>query len=136
MKASVQPSSGTGTGLRSGYSGIGSGPGSAVPSGSAAVTSSWTAAQQTRENIERALRTNEATNNSGYATLQSLGKQREVIQNSLSNVDATHQHLTDSRQVIHDIRMGVYKEWLVKGCVVAFLVLLIILIIYSKFIRK
>ncbi|KPA74305.1 putative mitochondrial Qa-SNARE protein [Leptomonas pyrrhocoris] len=128
MKTSVQPAN-SAAGLRSGYSGIGSGPGAAVPSSS-------TASQQTRDNIERALRTNESTNNSGYATLQSLGKQREVIQNSLQNVDSTHQHLTDSRQVIHDIRMGVYKEWLIKGCVVAFLLLLIVLIIYSKFIRK
>lgn len=129
MKSSVQPSNNA-AGLRSGYSGLGRGP------GSAAVASSSTAAQQTRENIERALRTNELTNNSGYATLQSLGKQREVIQNSLANVDSTHQHLTDSRQVIRDIRMGVYKEWLIKGCVLTFLVLLIILIIYSKFIKK
>ena len=129
MKSSVQ-SSNNAVGLRSGYSGLGSGP------GSAAVASSSTAAQQTRENIERALRTNESTNNSGYATLQSLGKQREVIQNSLANVDSTHQHLTDSRQVIRDIRMGVYKEWLIKGCVLTFLVLLIVLIIYSKFIKK
>lgn len=141
MKSSVQPAGGPG-GLRSGYSGISGGPGGAVPAGSgvggggAAVPSSSTAAQQTRENLERALRTNEATNNSGYATLQSLGKQREVIQNSLANTESTRQHLSDSRQVIHDIRMGVYKEWLIKGGVIAFLVLLVVLIIYSKFIRK
>ncbi|AYU76241.1 Qa-SNARE protein [Leishmania donovani] len=148
MKASVQPSTAAAAetqrapqlaaaaNLQSGYSGIGSGPSAAVPPADSAVISSSTTAQQTRENIERALRMNEATNNSGYATLQSLGKQREVIQNSLNTVDSTHQHLSDSRQVIRDIRMGVYKEWLIKGCVVAFLMLLIVVIIYSKFIRK
>ncbi|CBZ23683.1 conserved hypothetical protein [Leishmania mexicana MHOM/GT/2001/U1103] len=149
MKVSVQPSTpataeahraphrATAANLQSGYSGIGSGPGAAVPpANSTVISSSSTTAQQTRENIERALRMNEATNNSGYATLQSLGKQREVIQNSLDTVDSTHQHLSDSRHVIHDIRMGVYKEWLIKGCVIAFLVLLIVVIVYSKFIRK
>ncbi|KPI83486.1 putative Qa-SNARE protein [Leptomonas seymouri] len=135
MKTSMQPPNKE-AGLRSGYSGVDSGPGNAVPPGGAAVASSSTAAQQTRANIERALHMNESTNTSGYATLQSLGKQREVIQNSLNNVDSTQQHLTDSRQVIHDIRMGVYKEWLIKGCVIVFLVLLVLLIIYSKFIRK
>ncbi|GET86071.1 hypothetical protein, conserved [Leishmania tarentolae] len=148
MKASMQPSTATAAetqgapslatavNLQSGYSGIGSGLGAAVPPANSSIISSSSAAQQTRANIERALRMNESTNNSGYATLQSLGKQREVIQNSLHTVDSTHQHLSDSRQVIHDIRMSVYKEWLVKGCVIAFLVLLIVLIIYSKFIRK
>ncbi|KAG5507196.1 hypothetical protein JIQ42_06602 [Leishmania sp. Namibia] len=148
MKASVQPSTSaaaarsggapqytTSANLRSGYNDIGSGLSAAVPPANSTITSS-TAAQQTRDNIERALRMNEATNNSGYATLQSLGKQREVIQNSLSTVDSTHQHLSDSRQVIREIRMGVYKEWLIKGCVVCFLLLLIVPIIYSKFIRK
>ncbi|CAG9569005.1 putative Qa-SNARE protein [Leishmania major strain Friedlin] len=146
MKASVQPSTAAAaevqrapqnaaaSNLQSGYSGIGSGPSAAVPPANSAVISST--AQKTRENIERALRMNEATNNSGYATLQSLGKQREVIQNSLDTVDSTHQHLSDSRQVIRDIRVGVYKEWLIKGCVISFLVLLIVIIIYSKFIRK
>ncbi|CAJ1017349.1 Snare region anchored in the vesicle membrane C-terminus, putative [Leishmania lindenbergi] len=146
MKTSVQsstaataglggvPRSSAVTNLRSGYSSIGSDP--AVPPANSIVIPSSTAAQQTRENIERALRMNEATNSSGYATLQSLGKQREVIQNSLSTVDSTHQHLSDSRQVIRDIRMGIYKEWLIKGCVIAFLLLLIVVIIYSKFIRK
>ncbi|KAG5486208.1 hypothetical protein LSCM1_07328 [Leishmania martiniquensis] len=148
MKASVQPSTSTAAArsggasqftpsanLRSGYSDIGGGSGAAVPPSNTIATSS-TAAQQTRENIERALRINESTNSSGYATLQSLGKQREVIQNSLNTVDLTQQHLSDSRHVLRDIRMGVYKEWLVKGCVISFLLLLIVLIIYSKFIRK
>ncbi|KAG5510933.1 hypothetical protein JKF63_06434 [Porcisia hertigi] len=149
MKASVQPSGAaaaggggvprgpTGVDLRSGYIGIDSGLSAAVPPvNPTATASSSTAAQQTRENIERALRMNEATNNSGYATLQSLGKQREVIQNSLNTVGLTHQHLSDSRQVIRDIRMGVYKEWLIKGSVIAFLLLLILVIFYSKFIQK
>lgn len=94
-----------------------------------------TAAQQTTDNLERALRMTETANTSGYATLQSLGKQRETIHRSINTVDATHQHLQDSRQVIRDIRMGVYKEWIIKGGIIAFLVFLIIMIIYSKFIR-
>lgn len=93
------------------------------------------ASQEASENLRRALRVNEATNRTGYATLQSLGQQRETIQHSIDTVGVTNQHLQDSRQVIRDIRWSVYKEWILKGGVIAVLVLLIILIFWSKFLR-
>lgn len=115
---------------------IGSGPPGGIDSNSTGGAYHSPAAQEASDNLRRALRTSEATNTTGYATMQSLGKQRETIQHSLHTVDGTHQHLQDSRQVIRDIRMQVYKEWLIKGSVVAVLVMLIIFIFWVKFLRK
>lgn len=93
-------------------------------------------AERTTENLRNALRINEATNESGYVTIGALGRQRETIQHSLQAVGETHNQLQDSRSIINRMRIAVYKEWFIKGCVIVSLVLLIILIFYVKFIRK
>lgn len=94
------------------------------------------AGQEVNENLRRALRISESTQSTGYATMQSLGRQREVIQNSLHTVDSTHQHLQESQQTIRSIRFQVYKEWCMKGCVLLALVAVIVLLFWSKFLRK
>ncbi|CCW65501.1 unnamed protein product [Phytomonas sp. EM1] len=93
-------------------------------------------AQRSNENLRRALRISESTNATGYATIHSLGRQRDTMQSTLESVEVTQGNLLESQAVIRNIRMGIYKEWLVKACVIVALVGLIVLIFWSKFIRK
>ncbi|KAG8340786.1 putative Snare region anchored in the vesicle membrane C terminus [Trypanosoma vivax] len=92
--------------------------------------------EETNTNLIRALRMNEATNESGYATIQQLGRQRETIAHSIENVNDVRGELHGARQIIRDIRMGVYKDWVLKGLVLFLLLLLDILLFYRKFLQK
>ncbi|CCW71659.1 unnamed protein product [Phytomonas sp. Hart1] len=92
--------------------------------------------QQSTDNIRRALRISESTNATGYTTINSLGKQRDILQNTIDSVGETQGNLMESQAVIRSIRMGIYKEWLTKGCVIVALLALIVLIVWLKFIRK
>ncbi|KAH9600041.1 hypothetical protein LSM04_009268 [Trypanosoma melophagium] len=91
---------------------------------------------ETNANLLRALRTSEATNDTGYSTLQQLGRQRECIGRTIESVDGTREELMGARRVIRDIRLSVYREWAVKGLVLVVLVLLDVILFYVKFIRK
>ncbi|RNF08519.1 putative Qa-SNARE protein [Trypanosoma conorhini] len=93
-------------------------------------------AADTNENLLRALRASEATNETGYATLQQLGRQKETIARTLAGVEGTREELSGARRTIRDIRVGVYKEWAVKGLVLLLLLLLDIVLFYVKFIRR
>ncbi|ORC86576.1 putative Qa-SNARE protein [Trypanosoma theileri] len=93
-------------------------------------------AAETNANLLRALRMSEATNDTGYSTLQQLGRQRECIGRTIESVDGTREELMGARRVIRDIRLSVYREWAVKGLVLVVLLLLDILLFYMKFIRR
>ncbi|RNF00125.1 putative Qa-SNARE protein [Trypanosoma rangeli] len=93
-------------------------------------------AEDTNENLLRALRVSETTNETGYATLQQLGRQKETIGRAVTGVEETLGELSGARRTIRNIRMGVYKEWAVKGLVLLVLMLMDCALFYVKFIRR
>lgn len=94
--------------------------------------------QQSRitDNLRRALSTNDRTNRVGYETVVVLGRQTEVLQNTLGNVGEARENLEDARRTMRAIRWGVYKEYLWKGLVIAVLFFWLCLVIYLRFIRR
>ena len=88
------------------------------------------------KNLHKALRTNEGTNAHGEAAIGSLGSQREIIQRSLNSVGDTNENLRTGKRVIREMRMALWKERIIKGAILAMLVLLIIFIIYEKWVKK
>ncbi|KEG06337.1 putative Qa-SNARE protein [Trypanosoma grayi] len=122
-------SSGGGSGAAAAAAAAAKGSGSDTVGGSHATT-------EANSNLLRALRMSEATNETGYATLQQLGRQKETIGRTLDSVGETRSELRGAQRTIRDIRMGVYKEWIVKGLVLLLLLLLDLVLFYTKFIRK
>nr|CCC91865.1 conserved hypothetical protein [Trypanosoma congolense IL3000] len=92
--------------------------------------------QETNENLLRALRINEATNESGYATIQQLSRQKETISNSIEQVEDTRDELRGAQRIIRDIRMQVYKEWAIKALVLILLFLVDVFLFYKKYLQK
>ena len=88
------------------------------------------------QNITKALRINESSNQEGEAAISSLGKQREVLQRTLSSVADTNDNLWQGRKILRDIKLAVWKERFIKSGIIAFLVSMILLIIYVKWLRK
>lgn len=93
-------------------------------------------AAKTKEALHRAIRINESSNDAGQDALSSLGKQRETIQRSIETVDNTNDNLRGSRRVLHDMKMALLKERVIKGITLVTLVLIIIIIIYVKWLRN
>ncbi|SCU68946.1 uncharacterized protein TEOVI_000725800 [Trypanosoma equiperdum] len=92
--------------------------------------------REANENLLRALRTNTSTNEAGYATMQELSRQKETITNSVEHVGETRGELREARRIIRDIRLRVYKEWVIKGLVLTLLFVLDVYLFYRKFLGK
>jgi hypothetical protein len=99
---------------------------------SAATTYSSSYAKEAHEALKRSLQLGELSNQHGESALQSLGKQRETIHNSLQNVEETHDALRGSRRALRDMRFAQWKEAGVKALVIAGLLGIIALIVWVK----
>eukprot|EP00744_Colponema_vietnamica_P011204 GILI01015759.1.p1 GENE.GILI01015759.1~~GILI01015759.1.p1 ORF type:complete len:162 (-),score=18.89 GILI01015759.1:80-565(-) len=86
--------------------------------------------------ITKALRINESTNNEGETAMTSLGKQREVLQRTVGAVHETNDNLWQGKRILRDMKLAMWKERIIKGGIIAFLLCLIFLIIYVKWIRR
>lgn len=93
-------------------------------------------AKDIKEKLTTAIRINESSNTEGESALQSLGKQRETIKRSIDNVETTHDNLRLGRRVIRDMKYAFMKEKVIKGLIIFFLLLVIFVIIYVKWIRR
>lgn len=102
-------------------------------------TSSRTAqnlARDTNDALTRAIRMNEMTNEVGGSALSSLGKQGETIQKSINTVEDTAMNLRDSRRTLRDMRVQYWKDRLGKALVILCLLMIIALIVYTKWFRR
>jgi hypothetical protein len=88
------------------------------------------------KNLHKALRVNEGTNQHGEAASAALGTQRETIQRSLNSVDETNENLRGGKRAIREMKMALWKERIIKGAILLMLVLLIIFIVYEKWVKK
>ena len=95
-----------------------------------------TYAQDAHEALKRSLQLAENSNTHGEHAIASLGKQREVIQHSLNNVDETHEALRGSRRALREMKFAQWKEAGVKGLVILGLIGIILFIIYAKWGKK
>ena len=84
----------------------------------------------------RALQTSERTNAMGEETAAALGAQRGTIERSLRHTDEMHDELRMGRTILRDMRRHLVKEKVIKGLVIACLLLCIWIIIYVKWIKK
>lgn len=92
-------------------------------------------AQEVHENLHQALRINESTISEGDSALGSLGKQRDTINHSLNEVEATSGNLREAKRVIREIRLAFLKERVIKGMILVMLLLIIGIIIYVKWLH-
>lgn len=103
-------------------------------SSSAPIDATFTSihSQNAHEAMKRSLQISEANNVHGEVALQALGKQREIIQISLNGVEETSENLRQSRRVIRDMRVNLWKEYAVKAGVILTLIGIICVIVYTK----
>eukprot|EP00758_Cryptobia_borreli_P001603 Tbor_TRINITY_DN2378_c0_g1::TRINITY_DN2378_c0_g1_i1::g.189::m.189 len=95
-----------------------------------------TTASEITRNLQSALRLNEGTNANAESTAGMLGVQRETLQRSIGAVNETNDNLRLGKRVIRDMKLAIWKERIVKGGIILFLVSIIIFIIYTKWIKK
>lgn len=92
--------------------------------------------QSAHENLQRAIRLSESTNQHGQSALTSLGKQGETITRSINAVEETQANLRESNRTLREMKMQVWKEFAIKALVIASLLVLIVIIIDVKWVRK
>ncbi len=105
-------------------------------SASASVKFTSSHAKDAHEALKRSLQLAELSNAHGDAAVRSLGVQREVIQNSLTNVDETHEGLRGSRRVLREMKFAQWKEAGVKGLIILGLIGIIVVIVWVKWGKK
>ena len=93
-------------------------------------------AKDAHEALKRSLQLAENSNIHGEHAIVSLGKQREVIQNSLNNVGETHETLRGSRRALREMKFAQWKEAGLKALVILGLVAIILFIIHAKWGKK
>ena len=89
-----------------------------------------------KDMLTSAIRITESTNAEGEDALRSLGQQRETLTRSVDHVDHTQMNLKVGKKTLREIRMTHWKEQVGKVGVVVFLLLIIVLIVWSKWIQK
>ena len=92
--------------------------------------------QKAIDALHTAIRVSENSNDLGEDALRSLGKQRETLQRTIGTVENTNDNLRTTRRVLHEMKMAVVQERVIKGLILTVLVLIIIIIVYVKWIKR
>ena len=86
--------------------------------------------------LVRALQVSESTNETSDETLSELHRQRETMHRTIRSSDATTDNLHLSQRILRDVKCHATKERLIKVGIVAALWMILLTIVYFKFLRK